>query len=56
MYAAINSIGGVRGAFFWSSTERDFGQAWLQNFNFGTGGKSIYGKDTIAYVRAVRAF
>ena len=56
MYAAIDSIGGVRDVLFWSSSESNSTSAWLKNFNFGTGGKSIYGKDTIAYVRAVRAF
>jgi len=44
MYAAQNSIFSFTSAFYWSSTEYDYEKAWLQNFNFGTGGQSYYGK------------
>jgi hypothetical protein len=56
MYAAIDSIGGVRDVLFWSSSESNSTSAWLKNFNFGTGGTSIYEKYFGYAVRAVRAF
>ena len=45
---------GFREGHFWSSSESSGGFAWLQYFP--DGGQAAYGKNYIAYVRAVRAF
>ena len=39
---------------YWSSTENDSNDAWNQYF--GNGDQNVFGKNIIAYVRAVRAF
>ena len=40
--------------FYWSSTERDYGLAWRQDFYYGY--QNVDGKDYPGSVRAVRAF
>jgi hypothetical protein len=50
----LGNIGGFVNYFYWSSTENDNDNAWLQYFNGG--GQVNYFKDFTFYVRAVRAF
>jgi hypothetical protein len=58
--AIINATASTNGGanftdnFYWSSTEADYGNAWLQNF--ANGYQLYYGKDYPFNVRAVRAF
>lgn len=47
-------IGGFADGLYWSSSEYDAGNAWLQNFL--NGNQSYYGKHVTTGVRAVRAF
>ena len=59
MYINKSTLEGVSGftafrAYYWSSTEYGFSNAWYQNFNDGRHGASD--KDNRAAVRAVRAF
>jgi hypothetical protein len=51
----LGNVGGFASYYYWSSTETDNGNAWLQYFFNGyqySSGKSSYSY----YVRAVRAF
>ena len=50
----LNNIGGFSPNYYWSSTEFDFVNAWLQNFNVGV--QTKYSKNYNDYVRSVRAF
>ena len=34
-YLRKKGLGGFANDWYWSSTERNFNDAWLQNFNFG---------------------
>lgn len=56
MYVQQAAIGGFTLNYYWSSTEFDFSNAWIQLF--ATGNQSNYDKSgpTNLYVRAVRAF
>jgi hypothetical protein len=56
LYLNRTAIGGFANtySYYWSSTEVDLANAWVQNFN---GGDQISGlKYNVIYVRAVRAF
>ena len=55
LHKATPAIGNFQTDFYWSSTEDDAGDAWLQEFN--TDGDQYYdAKDAHHMVRAVRAF
>jgi len=54
LYLQKTAVGGFAGGYFWSSTEGDNGNAWLQYFN--DGGKFNFAKNYPGYVRAIRAF
>jgi hypothetical protein len=57
MYSAKNSIGGFTSVFYWSSTENSTnysGYAWWGYF--GSGEQRTDGKNSLYYVRAIRAF
>ena len=54
MYANQTAIGGFDGIYYWSSSEYNFKDAWLQVFI--TGNRPHGGKDNEFYVRPVRAF
>ncbi len=53
LYENKEEIGGFANNYYWSSTEFDYNFAWRQNFYFG--GQSSNNKDSVTYVRAVRA-
>lgn len=55
LHNATSSIGNFQNNFYWSSTEDDAGDAWLQEFN-SEGGQYYNSKDAAYMVRAVRAF
>ena len=55
LYLNRTAIGGFANNFYWSSTEDDYNDAWLQYF-FYTGYQNGSGKYDICCVRAVRAF
>jgi len=55
LYLNKTVIGGFANNFYWSSTEDDYNDAWLQYF-FYTGYQNGSGKYDICCVRAVRAF
>ena len=50
----LGNVGGFASNYYWSSTEFDYGNAWLQFFNLGF--QVNYNKGYSNYVRAVRAF
>jgi len=50
----LGNVGGFAFDYYWSSTEGDYGLAWLQYFT--NGGQVDYLKDFTGYVRAIRAF
>jgi hypothetical protein len=50
----LRGFGGFAYNFYWSSTEYDDYDAWLQNFNSGI--QLNYSKTSSVYVRSVRAF
>ena len=54
MYVNRTAIGGFVGIYYWSSSESNFSDAWLQVFI--TGNRPHGGKDNEFYVRPVRAF
>ena len=54
MYVNRTAIGGFDGIYYWSSSESNFSDAWLQVFI--TGNRPHGGKDNEFYVRPVRAF
>ena len=55
LHKATSPIGNFQTEFYWSSTEDDEGDAWLQEFN--TDGDQNYdSKDALHSVRAVRVF
>jgi hypothetical protein len=54
MYIDRGIIGGFANRYYWSSTEFDSANAWIQSFNHGT--QINNGKVNTYYVRAVRAF
>jgi hypothetical protein len=60
MYLNNAAIGGFGFDFYWSSTEYNNTNAWVQNFTIGgQSGNGYQGssfKDNVNYVRAVRAF
>ena len=53
LYENREEIGGFANNSYWSSTEYDNGSAWFQNFYLGY--QTNFTKNSIAYVRAVRA-
>jgi hypothetical protein len=55
LYNQKTVVGGFANNYYWSSTEYDSDDAWLQNFNLGSQGSSYKGY-TVIRVRAVRAF
>ena len=54
MYNAKSSIGGFANVYYWSSTENDAGNAWIQYLVSGE--QITYGKADLFNVRAIRAF
>jgi len=54
MYLERATIGGCSSSYYWSSTESNVSNAWVQDFS--TGGQYDASKDLTYYVRAVRAF
>ena len=54
LYINRVAIGGFANNAYWSSTENDNFNAWLQDFF--NGGQDYNGKFSTYYVRAVRAF
>ncbi len=54
LYINRVAVGGFSSASYWSSSEIDNDNAWLQNFNDGA--QVVDPKDDTYYVRAVRAF
>ena len=50
----LGNIGNLANSFYWSSTEYDSSNAWIQDFNLG--GQFYNGKSNTSFVRAVRAF
>ncbi len=50
----LGNVGNFTNYFYWSSTERDYYDAWAQVFS--TGNQYDYSKGVGSYVRAVRAF
>ena len=55
LYSARTQVGGLGGLFYWSSSESDNGNSWLQDFSdsFNQSASSKNGSNT---VRPVRAF
>ncbi len=53
--AAINGGIAITAHTYWSSTEYNYNNAWLQNFG-SSGGKYLTNKSNTYYVRSVRAF
>lgn len=54
LYTNKIAIGGLNGAFYWSSTEFNSDSAWVQNFS--NGGQNNFNKRSTYTVRCVRAF
>ena len=54
LYEQKATIGGFTNDYYWSSTEEDIDEAWLQHFGSGTKATTL--KQYSRYVRAVRAF
>jgi len=54
LYLNRDAIGGFNDSYYWSSSEYDAGNAWIQYFSHGY--QDYYYKDTNYRVRAVRAF
>jgi hypothetical protein len=54
LYLQKSLVGGFANIFYWSSTELDNDDAWVQNF--GSGNQYFNYKNSTDYVRAVRAF
>jgi len=54
LYLQKVAVGGFASAYYWSSTENDSNDAWLQYFGIGT--QYYFNKSNTYYVRAVRAF
>ncbi len=54
MYKNKDRIGGFANDYYWSSTEDDANDAWIQSFYFGY--QYYSNKYATFYVRAVRAF
>ena len=54
LYLQKDIIGGFKGSYYWSSTQKDNNEAWEQNFI--TGQIYNYGKYDPVSVRAIRAF
>ncbi len=54
MFQNKKKIGGFANLYYWSSTEVDFFNAWVQDFYDGFQGH--YFKDVAVHVRAIRAF
>jgi hypothetical protein len=54
MYDNLLGVGGFVEYLYWSSTDHDTGTAWIQHFGYGD--QAYYVKNTIYYVRPVRAF
>jgi|TARA_R100000501_G_C2611582_1_gene106070 hypothetical protein len=54
LYENKDKIGGFANNYYWSSTEVDNDDAWVQYFNGGI--QFSYYKNYTSYVRAVRAF
>jgi hypothetical protein len=52
--AGANGGSGFASAYYWSSTEYDYGGAWIQGFDDGNQNGSL--KYSTNRVRAVRAF
>ena len=50
----LGNVGGFASNLYWSSTENDFNDAWVQDFANGSQNNGI--KNLPTYVRAVRAF
>jgi hypothetical protein len=50
----MQGLGGFASNYYWSSTEFDSSNAWLQYFSFGL--QNFFSKNFVYYVRAVRAF
>jgi len=47
-------VGGFGYNYYWSSTEDDYNNAWIQDFNYGY--QHFSAKNYTYYVRAIRAF
>jgi len=47
-------VGGFGYNYYWSSTEDDYNNAWIQDFNYGY--QHFSAKNYMYYVRAIRAF
>ena len=53
IYKNREEVGGFALNYYWSSTEFDNDDAWVQDFLIGY--QNVYGKSNDYYVRAVRA-
>jgi len=53
IYKNREEVGGFANGSYWSSTETDFSNAWVQSF--GNGYQDFFNKSSFFYVRAVRA-
>lgn len=56
MYLQSVTIGGFENFYYWSSSEKDYVDVWIQDFVSGSGFQTDVAKDTVTYVRSVRAF
>ena len=56
MYLQQLAVGGFAGDYYWSSTEFDYNNAWLQNFFFGFQDYNFKDYGIGFFVRSVRAF
>ena len=54
LYMQRSVVGGFANDYYWSSSEYDFLDAWLQSFGIGFQGHVV--KYNLFYVRAVRVF
>ncbi|MFT6137820.1 MAG: hypothetical protein ACJAUJ_000906 [Salibacteraceae bacterium] len=52
----LGNVGGFTSSIYWSSTEVDFNDAWLQYFGGGSGAQDFTNKANAFRVRAIRAF
>jgi hypothetical protein len=54
LYENRTAIGGFADYYYWSSSEYDNSNAWIQSF--GSGDQDFFNKSSTFYVRAIRAF
>jgi len=56
LYNKKGVVGGFSSAIYWSSTEKDVGQAWVQDFANGTQQSNSTDDDADVHTRAIRAY